>query len=1830
MNRKKIVNLISITALVAFIVAVSVISYSIATRNSNGGSEKIDSQISQRGAFADNMIYKSNIDMIIDNSYANETFNIVEILPVGQSSSGLDAYVSSDDFAKYVLNANKSASQTKEMNTALNPNVAYTLLNVNSTTSLSDAAGSSTYQQILDAADLIYLSSPAYTSYTGTSNMSEEIYNWLHTYSLGTYRPIIMDYVTSSSGVTAAARTYSDLVTAISGNYIRYRTFYWDENLEAQQFFNSQGNSYFLKFNVNNNTPTGKVLVIGTGWIQEKMQNYPDVINSAYYGDASKKPSALEYTTLDVANVTAESIAGYDFVILENSIMNTTISDAAYSALKSLSETSKYIIYDKKNIKENTGSVDVSGSNYLKLMDLLISNQGVARYANVMSVSYGFFTSLKDAGDEGLASAKVIADLINSSDYRGSLTSGANGKTYRVLELQPCYPIDLELAAKEGEKVEMKGAITTSELWDKCNYYLNPNQILSGVSEDQVDGETEYYKFELSKAKLVKALGLPYNQITIDQMSTEEFISRKEVVLETYDLVYIGGNVTALTPYTMKSFYSGNYGTLSKYRTYAVTQYLTSFDMYTHTGNISQLFTYPSNTSTNAGDPFGKIDGANVTNVVQNGNDITFDKLNELKAYIDAGMPIIFSNAVSKVYEAVKDKSRMQKLAAHDIDPDSRMYMLLEYAYGKKADANNILWDMDITAENTEDSEHYNENDKFGPSIKSYVHLFNKDTNDAMLNLVEQSETRPALQIVSMPKNYIQGNETTYNVNEDGKMTIKATATPVGGKTSAKMTLQLLIDKDGNGTFDPEGTVEVGGLKDVKELVDTQTYNYSKDATPSPVTLTYEFDYDDFFGLVSWKVVAVEEGSKGACDIAKGYAYYKRKDEVDKKEVNILQIMPMDKVDNPSDNYGESDGHSLYLCTECQMAKYRPKYNLTNNGSIYLNVSGVNASFGRVKNMGLHEHKFGIVKYDTAGPITSDLDTSTSGSEDWDSNFADVLLDDYDFSTTVLFVEELNEYAKIISGNTDAEGNLTTTTEDEEGNAFGNDEDGNPISMTWVDYYTAKADEYYTEWETAKSALEASGTEAALIKYLTNLKTNAPYTVTLGPNSNFQITADRIQQWIDHKAYYMYFMYFGYYTSEEKGEFIDLYSQWVPYHDAVVEAHDNYKKYSCYSYTSDEWLINNYDMVVLGFAEDFGGKDLNVQECQDIKDYLANGGSVLTTHDTTSRYKTSGSHVLTEQLRTTFGIDRFHVVDTEYGTADTYTVTDRIAESIYLRDTQNKRLYGPVTVTNRNLTVDVVLDSDTYKNPIGDLDGKGDCYYVANITEGDLVSPGGTFNITFRLYDSDTDYANGTISSITSGYRFGIARMTQWELTDGTNEWLTSLANGQGTYTGLTLSSTTYTGLLKYPKYITSDADKYYFSELSTIGSEELADRVMWQYGLEHRTSVGNGGRFFGVISPIGITDSVAIFETTSNNSSPYKYVEFNQQSALTWNKGITQSAIGGTSRASQVNTGIVTTYPFTISSELRITGTHTQTYALDLEDSGAAVWYTLAGCEGNKDRSSLFAASPYDGMDAYFLYSYQVGKGTVNYCGAGHTVVTGPKKDNNDERMLYMNVIVNAVRNKGSKPKITIHEKNKPNKNLTADNQDTNPYITEDGEYNYTVYSKDDTPEMDYKVKVNSQTTLAEMYVFYDLNYGITGGDYSNKYTADDNHVLLYHYLSTDYEKDIEAGKLEVYQEDGADAPDPGEPSNPIVGKLKANLYMRTENGEQIDLLKLKPEYFDPYGNYTYLVIWAKDANNKTSYQRIKINLVPNLFDLTYENGTSIPRYQFRLDMIDKQKYKL
>lgn len=1994
MSKKKVSGLILIALFVILAVSISVISYSIANKESS--SKDFKSADKQLGAANEEADYITNIDCIIEDSYLTDAagaateesyYNVVEILPYSSETTGYESYgletyiqtfdstgkIATEDFKKYVIDEHKDFAE-RDMKSG---HVRYSRINVKADTTLASV------EAVLNKADLIYLSSPTLESYLGEYNIPEDIYNWLDNYATKSKKPIIMDYVSTKP----ADNTYGSLIWDISRNHIKYRTFFWDvKNFDNPvDFFNAKSKkkndenntsvslyaSFYLPFTVRDEPkPTGKVLVVSNGNhdLSDKLKpsdlgttggtteattevattevattetattegaattegtatteaetseaasteavtsetassedvtseitteeaasseapttptsnwTVEDFKNNAYFGNKSvidniniefiyKSPSELTG-----ANVPAKN--DYDFIIIENDCMSTSLKGTGYddfAAWQALSIQSQYIIYDKKYARNDDGDdIDSGLSNYYRLQNLLITNTEVARFSNVLPVRYGFFNI---SGDASRDTAKLVADLINWSDYRGNSTSGGNGRIFRVLELQPCYPIDLGLAEETTPDTGgyNSNALTRKNKDFKGDYYTNPEQMVYGLSEDEVDGKTQYYKFELSKAKIVEALGLHYGQIRLEQMSTEEFISDKRIPLETYDLIYIGGDHSALLPRNFMSTYG--WTLQSGFLPTMVEDYMPIFNMYTHTGYpVKMQATESGGGSVKIGTnsrPYGAITDTTYTPL--NGNDLTRLKYNELVDYMNAGMPIIFSDVVTKEYDKMKNQERLNQLLRHHlIDPDSNMYELLTQASNNKtADGYAIGWNFDASSKIEYDSSgqvlprYSNAEHKYG-MIAATVHLFSQKSVDQLNKIFDKSSRRPTLTITSKPKDYEEGKEETYNDNVDGTMKITATGKVTNGDDDADLNYALYVDRDGNGAFSPDEKVSEATAK-----------------SQGVVDLVYTFEDMQFFGIVNWKVVLTQGSAKGECDIANGYAYYKRTG--DKKEVNVLQIMPRNKATSfPAGSpVGLEDGHGLYLCTECQQATYRAQYNIftVSTGDPYLNTMGdYPYAESNTQNVeaGLHEHKFGIVKYlsDSAPRSTYDkVYANGLGAEDWDSNFADLLAEDYDFHLDIVYLDELAKYTKDVR-----------VLDDDQRAA-------NELALD-----TAK-----DAWDQAKQDLIDSGAEKDLDEYLKKyvMGQNISHTAQgAGTTLTLKLADETVQDWINHKAYSKAFWYIGY-----GGEYQKLYETWIKYHDEVVRKYNDYRDLKRQCYTSAEWLSKNYDVVVLGFAENFGGQDLNVDECDDIKAFVENGGTLLTTHDSTTRYEDAGAVTLTKELRDVFGMDRFHMTQNANGagTSGDYVdyeplagAGDAATPEYYFSSNdfnnfgdndayiQHSKVFGPFTPTNRNMVVKIAKDET---GTTGDH-----CYktYVEEETDPDTGDPvyvpeGDSLKITIKYYASLADL-NANATPMEPAYNIsdcglylappttpGTPVPVKYQgksSSDGTVLFDEIISTGPpttdtddeeeevvGELPKLPLPEVvdsgqkTYKGV--YREFVlkdgyANDGDKYFLTAQSVYDFAKgypanIGQRALWEEKLSTKLTLGP-------VSPVGVTDTTAVFETEVA-TGPYTYAETSAMNNAGWASSIWQDAgivnqnagyVGGTDRVSINNKGIVTTYPFELGDELEIAKTHAQTFALDLEDPGMTVWYSLAGCDGKlkKIRSSMYAASPRDGMDSYFLYSRVVGKGFVNYCGAGHSCVTGLAKNNNAERKLYINLIVNAVRNKGSKPIITLHEKvkdeNDPEPSFNDEKlkpgKKTKPAIDGSGNYTYNVDKDDEVPEFNYKVMYDKKAELRDVKVFYDLNYGIEA-KFVNTYEPGTDVLIYECSRRTDkdlaiVENDKKANRIQFNQaEDNM-------PASNMIGRMREGLYhpliqqgTTYVEDTNVDLLKLKPEYFTPYGNYTYIVIWAKDSNGKSSYQRMKIKLKEHLFDLT-DASYEIPAYT-GFDITDKTKYKI
>lgn len=114
--------------------------------------------------------------------------------------------------------------------------------------------------------------------------------------------------------------------------------------------------------------------------------------------------------------------------------------------------------------------------------------------------------------------------------------------------------------------------------------------------------------------------------------------------------------------------------------------------------------------------------------------------------------------------------------------------------------------------------------------------------------------------------------------------------------------------------------------------------------------------------------------------------------------------------------------------------------------------------------------------------------------------------------------------------------------------------------------------------------------------------------------------------------------------------------------------------------------------------------------------------------------------------------------------------------------------------------------------------------------------------------------------------------------------------------------------------------------------------------------------------------------------------------------------ALAPTTKATKMNDGIITNYPYNLSSEVTIANTHSQYFALDLEDPNVIPWYNLKS--NNRDI--------YDSWNHYYIYS----RNNVTYSGAGHSSSNfGPQ-----EQQLFVNTMYRAFIGANHQPIITVN----------------------------------------------------------------------------------------------------------------------------------------------------------------------------------------------------------------
>ena len=131
--------------------------------------------------------------------------------------------------------------------------------------------------------------------------------------------------------------------------------------------------------------------------------------------------------------------------------------------------------------------------------------------------------------------------------------------------------------------------------------------------------------------------------------------------------------------------------------------------------------------------------------------------------------------------------------------------------------------------------------------------------------------------------------------------------------------------------------------------------------------------------------------------------------------------------------------------------------------------------------------------------------------------------------------------------------------------------------------------------------------------------------------------------------------------------------------------------------------------------------------------------------------------------------------------------------------------------------------------------------------------------------------------------------------------------------------------------------------------------------------------------------------------------------------------------KATQVNEGQITQYPYQISDEaqnsLKVSATHYQWYQpnmeLDRDHDGKndiVVWYCLSDIYDNQNYpKNIYNIIPNDVVNNYYIYTM----GNVTYSGAGHS-----RPDSDAEMRLFVNTIIAAYKAGVTAPSVSFQDK--------------------------------------------------------------------------------------------------------------------------------------------------------------------------------------------------------------
>lgn len=367
---------------------------------------------------------------------------------------------------------------------------------------------------------------------------------------------------------------------------------------------------------------------------------------------------------------------------------------------------------------------------------------------------------------------------------------------------------------------------------------------------------------------LVSQFADKQDKISVDIMGSKEFIGRNIDLNANYDLIYIGMDTTVMN--TEIATVEGK--VVKKANTIYNDTNMNGL-VYAHVGDV-QTVTTPGNSQ---------------GNYRLSGNDITSDKVRELKEFVEAGYAVIISDK-----SLVKNSDGSYSVNTATVDKSSNMYKFLSEVALYKTDGNYKFFGKNVRLksdfESQTDVAQANRDD------------FSRYLSISKLNLEYSEADLPE------PYNHDDGSQTYLPIDSDGVYRLKYKITlskdAAVGIADTSYDCKLYIDTNVDGRYHVDECMT--GLT-IKDAGGSEMYvddNGKYHLSPGHSYEIVKEIPDGYTGFLSWKLEFLEnenvnsdigEFSKvrnsitGYCAVPCG---------VNKPEINIIQLISGDGVNN--------------------------------------------------------------------------------------------------------------------------------------------------------------------------------------------------------------------------------------------------------------------------------------------------------------------------------------------------------------------------------------------------------------------------------------------------------------------------------------------------------------------------------------------------------------------------------------------------------------------------------------------------------------------------------------------------------------------------------------------------------------------------------------------------------------------------------------------------------------------------------------------------------------------------------------------------------------------